>query len=302
MPVPAPKKGVDAGIDEGFAAFASQAPRFYADFTGIHAEADRERLALLANLDEGNFDDTVAIGEALAARTTGFDGSIYVSTPGSDDSWARYQFMGPSAIGLSGFAGTGKTEAANYIESQYGYQRRHIAEPLRDMLRTLLRRFKMDDVLIDRYLTGDLKEEVIPCLGITSRRAQITLGTEWGRELVNNDLWARCWAVEGEGVPRSMNDSVRFPNEERAIQDELKGFTIMIERPGKGPVAFKHKLGKFLYDVFGSMWGVHPSERTDLLNPDYVISNHGTLDDLYAAIDDIMRAENVYTKPTAEQL
>lgn len=195
------------------------------------------------------------------------------------------------AIGLSGFAQTGKTTVANYIEAKYGFKRQHIAEPLRAMLRTLLQRFKLDDELITRYLTGDLKEELIPCLKVTSRHAQITLGTEWGRQLIDNDLWARLWSYEAEGS-KAMNDSVRFPNEEAAIQGALGGFTILVTRPGTEPVAYKWgKLGRYLYTNFGLMWGVHDSERIDRLNPDHVVVNDGTLEELYAKIDRIFSEE-----------
>lgn len=192
------------------------------------------------------------------------------------------------AIGLSGFAQSGKTTAANYLERCHGYKRQHIAEPLREMLRVLLRRFGMADELIDRYLTGELKEQVIPCLGVTSRSAQITLGTEWGREQVDTDLWARLWAHEVSAFDRPMNDSVRFPNEEREIRS-IGGATILIARAGTHPVAFKWGVvGKLLYRCFGMMWGVHDSERTDRLNPDYVLENNGSLDELYRRLDSII--------------
>lgn len=195
------------------------------------------------------------------------------------------------AIGLSGFAQAGKTAVATYIEQKYGVRRQHIAEPLRDMLRTLLRRFNIDEALIEEYLTGSLKEEVIPELGVTSRHAQITIGTEWGRNLIDNDLWARLWAIEAK-FQAAMNDSVRFLNEERVIQSDLGGFTILIKRAGTGPIAFKWGwLGRLLYRWFGVLWGAHDSERVDRLNPTYVVENNGTLDDLYRKIDDIMDEE-----------
>jgi hypothetical protein len=200
----------------------------------------------------------------------------------------------PRTIGLSGFAQSGKTTVANYIEANYGFRRQHIAEPLRDMLRTLLRRFGMKDARIDEYLTGHLKETIIPYLGVTSRHAQITLGTEWGRELINNDLWAKLWSIEAErSFGNAMNDSVRFPNEERVIHS-TRGFTILIDRNGTKPAAFKWKwLGRFLYQKFGLMWGVHDSERTDRLDPDYVVPNNGSLDELFSRIDAIMKSEGV---------
>lgn len=195
-------------------------------------------------------------------------------------------------LGLSGYAQSGKTTAAKYIESRYGFERRHIAEPLRAMLAVLMRANKIPEDMIDRYLVGDLKDGVpIPELGNrTSRYLQIKTGTEFGREMIHPDIWVDTWH-RGIGVgERAMNDSVRFPNEERAIQED-DGITIMICRKGTGPGAFKWGwFGKLLYRWFGIMLGVHDSERTDRLNPTVVIDNDGTLEELYAAIDEVMEA------------
>lgn len=193
-------------------------------------------------------------------------------------------------IGLSGYAGTGKTEAARFIEEVYGYERQHIAEPLRRMLASLLRDYGYSDADIERWLVGEWKDGVIiPELGVTSRHLQITLGTEWGRVQVGRDIWAKLWRIQAE-VGRAidskgrMNDSVRFPNEEESVR-QGKGFTILITRPGKGPAAFKwRRLGPVLYRWFGCMWGVHDSERIDRLNPDYVVVNDGTIAELHAKI------------------
>lgn len=191
-------------------------------------------------------------------------------------------------IGLSGYARSGKTTAAEYLQREYGYQRLHIADPLRDMLAALLRRFGMNGPEITYYLEGGGKESVIPCLGVTSRSAQISLGTAWGREQVSPDLWANCWKhCAAELDAPAMNDSVRFPNEETVIRN-ANGITVLIVRPECGPAAFRSRFGKWLYDVFGIMWGVHDSERVDRLNPDYVIHNTGTLDDLYQMLDRVM--------------
>lgn len=194
-------------------------------------------------------------------------------------------------IGLSGFARSGKTTAAQYLETQYGYTRLHIAEPLRDMLAALLRRFGMSGPEITYYLEGAGKESVIPCLGVTSRHAQISLGTEWGRELIGPDLWANCWEYTASEVDAAMNDSVRFPNEEQVIR-RLNGLTVMIVRPGCGPAAFKGRLGRWLYETFGVMRGVHDSERVDRLNPDYVVHNTGSVEDLHRMLDTVMAMQD----------
>jgi hypothetical protein len=204
-----------------------------------------------------------------------------------------------TVIGLSGFAQSGKTTAALYLEKKYGVRRKHIAEPLRAMLAVLMQANGMESAEITRYLEGDLKESVVPCLGVTSRYAQITIGTEWGRELIGQDLWSNTWAAgvkDGESV---MNDSVRFPNEAAAIRG-LGGVVIMIKRPGTRPAKFKNKLGEFLFDKFGIMWGVHPSERIDLIKPDFIIHNDADVETLYADLDKAMAEHfKMRTKTTA---
>lgn len=192
-------------------------------------------------------------------------------------------------IGLSGFAQSGKTTAAQYIEAVHGFERRHIAEPLRAMLAVLMQANGIPDDMIDRYLTGDLKDGVeIPEFGLTSRRMQILLGTECGRKHFGDNVWVDTWHRGIGPDDKVQNDSVRFPNEEGAIHD-ADGITILIRRKGTGPAAFKWGwFGKALYKATGLMWGVHDSERTDRLNPDYVLDNDGTLDELYDKLDAII--------------
>lgn len=193
-----------------------------------------------------------------------------------------------TVIGLSGFAQSGKTAAALYLEKKYGVRRKHIAEPLRAMLAVLMQANGMSSEEITRYLEGDLKESVVPCLGVTSRYAQITIGTEWGRELINQDLWANTWARGIQDDESVMNDSVRFPNEAEAIR-QLGGIVIMIKRPGTKPAKFKWgRIGEFLYDRFGLMWGVHPSERIDLIKPDFIIHNDSSIEQMQADLDAAM--------------
>lgn len=195
--------------------------------------------------------------------------------------------MGNYAIGLTGYVSSGKTTVATYLEHKYGFQRLHIAETIRDMLRVMMRARGIDHEMINRYLTGDLKDGVvIPEFGVTSRHLQITLGTEWGRRYIDEDIWTDIWVQRSEGIYRPMNDSVRFPNEQRAIKDR-GGIVIRVDRPGVGPAKFYHPLFKWLHGKTGSMIGVHPSERIDRIEADMVIVNDGSIEDLHAKIQEI---------------
>lgn len=204
--------------------------------------------------------------------------------------------MSGSSIGLSGFAQTGKTTAANYLQEMYGFKRLHIAEPIRAMLSVLMRANGIPSDMIGRYLEGDLKDGVvIPEFGKTSRDMQITLGTPWGRNLVNNDLWVNTWRIMAEGYENVMNDSVRFLNEEETIKN-MGGLTILIRRKGTGPVQFKDKWGKALYKWTGLLWGAHDSERPDRLDPDFIVDNDGSVEELYAQLDGIMMVYGIEKK------
>lgn len=68
--------------------------------------------------------------------------------------------------------------------------------------------------------------------GVTPRHMMQTLGTEWGRAMVHNDLWTRVimHSMPPEGAIIS---DVRFVNEAELIR-QRGGVVLKIERPGTG--------------------------------------------------------------------
>lgn len=154
-------------------------------------------------------------------------------------------------IGLTGLAGSGKSEvAAVLIEN--GFERVKFAAPLKNMLRTLMRDMGYCEDDIERHVEGDLKETEIPEIGVTMRHLMVTLGTEWGRDSVRPDLWTRLWAAQADRFPHVVVDDVRFPNEVEAIR--ARGGQIWrIERPGL-------------------VAGGHVSEQLEV-RPDFTIEN-----------------------------
>ena len=115
-----------------------------------------------------------------------------------------------SVIGLIGKAGSGKTEVAHHLVVNHGYVPTKFAEVLKDMLRTL--------GLTEDEIEGDLKHEPsMILLGRTPRWAMQSLGTEWGRNLIDSDIWAYAWKrqvadhlAQGKKV---VVDDCRFLNE-----------------------------------------------------------------------------------------
>jgi hypothetical protein len=162
-------------------------------------------------------------------------------------------------IGLTGLAGSGKSVIANVLTSDFNFTRVKFAGPLKDMLRVMLfgMGFCNDD--IKRMLEGDLKEVVIPELGVTPRHLMVTLGTEWGRDAVRPDLWTVLWAAQADRYADVVVDDVRFPNEVDLIRAR-GGKVWRIDRPGL-------------------VSSGHISESLEV-TPDITIKNTGTLADL----------------------
>lgn len=134
-------------------------------------------------------------------------------------------------IGLSGLAGSGKSEVARVLIEEFGFERVKFADPLKNMLRRMLADAGHCDDDVERMIEGDLKEVVIPEIGVTPRHLMITLGTEWGRDQVRPDLWTRLWGMRADVFDRVVADDVRFPNEVEAIRAR-GGALWKIDRPG----------------------------------------------------------------------
>lgn len=147
----------------------------------------------------------------------------------------------PDVIVLSGYAGSGKDEAARHLASQHGYVNVKLAGALKAMLRALLAYQGLPSWDIEDYIEGKLKEDGAAELGFNSPRyAMQTLGTEWGRKYMGEDYWAE---VTGDVVSARIADGnkvvitdARFPNEIETLRkycDNLK--TIRIYRGNGGP-------------------------------------------------------------------
>ena len=139
-------------------------------------------------------------------------------------------------VGITGYAGPGKTTAAGSL-MQNGYYRLRFADPIKEMVAIL--------GLTSGQLDGDQKEEPTALLGGKSPRyAMQTLGTEWGRNLVSPTIWIdilrrRAQEMRVVGQPVVVDD-VRFPNEAEAIK-EVGGFLIRVVRPEQFlPIGMSH--------------------------------------------------------------
>lgn len=146
----------------------------------------------------------------------------------------RWQPKGKLVALYSEAAGSGKSEVAKVLIAQ-GYVNVKFAGPLKDMARGLLKSMGFEAEMVERMIEGDLKETVIPGFKtVTPRQIMQTLGTDWGREAIDQDLWtnvarAKIEKLRDKGV-NVVVDDLRFPNEYDLVRG-LGGFAVKVVRP-----------------------------------------------------------------------
>lgn len=167
-------------------------------------------------------------------------------------------------IGFAGAKRAGKTLATELLMQKHGVVGMGFAQPLRVFVGELL---GLDADQLETH-----KETQVPFLreGVTPRTMLQTLGTEWGRQLVDPDIWVTV-AMRSADAAREAGYAVafadvRFPNEAEAIRSR-GGIIVNVTREGTGSG-----------DAHVSEAGL-PAE---LVN--YTIANDGTPSDLYDAL------------------
>lgn len=167
----------------------------------------------------------------------------------------------------------GKSTVSDHLVGAHGFVRLKFAEPLKNMIRTLLRDAGVPPMLRERYVDGDLKEAVIPELGVTSRHLQQTLGTEWGRDKVRQDLWVHITKLkverafaEGRSV---VIDDMRFINELEMVRG-FGGEPVRVNRgaPIQGRISHRSEgeLNRFMFrDIWNNSDIKHLQIEVDLV-------------------------------------
>ena len=161
-------------------------------------------------------------------------------------------------IGIAGSARSGKDTAADFYCDRFGFVKYSFAQPLKEAIKVMFS-------LNEDHVNGNLKEVVLDDLGVSPRYLMQTLGTEWGRNTVNNDVWLlaakrNLATADGYGV---VIPDVRFENEADFIR-ENGGLLLHISRENKVQVLN------------------HASENGVSIKPgEHCIENNGSIDDFY---------------------
>lgn len=163
-------------------------------------------------------------------------------------------------IGLTGKAGAGKDTVADYLFERHGFARYAMAGPLKRMLAAI-------GVDCD---TRETKELPHPLFGVSPRRFAQTLGTEWGRQMIRDDIWLLC-------AERAVSQTTGWAT----------GFVIT-------DIRFDNE-AKWLLSRGGLLWEIrrgevpkveaHASEAGLSVFPTRVIENNGTIGDLRRVIE-----------------
>lgn len=128
-------------------------------------------------------------------------------------------------IGLTGKKGSGKSTVAGMLCEKYGYHLMSFATPIKDMLMAM-------GLTEDEIYSVELKEKTIERFGKSPREMLQLLGTEFGRNLIADDIWVRVLEEKIEPSDHIVIDDVRFRNEAEMIRGK-GGKIIRIERIGQ---------------------------------------------------------------------
>ena len=192
-------------------------------------------------------------------------------------------------IGIVGLIGSGKDTVANRLVEKHGYIRDSFAKSLKDAVSSM---FNWDREMLEGNTTSSRHWREQPDkfwserLGkpVTPRWVLQHFGTEVMRGKMYDGIWVDSCIGRYKGQNTVISDT-RFINEIKTIR--AHGGIILCVKRGSLPTK------KEMQDK-----GAHQSEW-DWLENDYeiTINNDGSLDDLYAKVDDLIISNKIAHTP-----
>jgi len=139
-------------------------------------------------------------------------------------------------LAFAGPKGVGKTSLAVTLKSLVGRgEILSFADPIKNMV---------EKMGIDRSIIDDpkLKNEKLDWLDKSPREILQTLGTDWGREMIDENIWIK---IAENSIKQSDSDLIifddcRFQNEVDMIKDN-GGHVVELYRPGFDEYTGEHK-------------------------------------------------------------
>jgi hypothetical protein len=180
-----------------------------------------------------------------------------------------------NVCGITGLARVGKDTLGQYLIEKHGYARWAMAGPLKAMVEVGLG-LKAED-----FESSEAREAIIPWLGCSIRHIWQTLGTDWGRMRVHEDLWLiiaerAITRMIDNGAPGVVITDLRFENE-LAMVRKMGGVVVHLKTNRKS-------------NLTGAA-AAHVSEKGVEIGPlDRVLFNSGTIEELYASAEVLLHS------------
>jgi hypothetical protein len=199
-------------------------------------------------------------------------------------------------IGVCGFIGSGKDTIADYLVNFHEFRRESFASTLKDAVAAV---FGWDRTLLEGRTkqAREWREQVDPWWAERLNMPNLTprwVLQYWGTEVCRKGFHDDIWIASLENKLRLATDNVvisdcRFPNEIRAIKEaggvvirvqrgpEPEWYNVLVEMQGRATTGIKANYMK-QFDIHASEWAWAGSTF------DHVITNDGTIDELYTEI------------------
>lgn len=138
-------------------------------------------------------------------------------------------------IGVVGPKNSGKTTVAALLSRRLSKDTRRMkmAAPIKSMVHQFLLHLGYSKPEVEEMIDGSEKSKVIPiCGGVTPRTLMQTLGTEWGRDQIGDDVWVSVQFSMAKRLLRNdinvIFDDIRFENEFDAFKTADRSHHVMI--------------------------------------------------------------------------
>lgn len=185
-------------------------------------------------------------------------------------------------IGVAGVAGSGKSTVCAHLAGELKAAIMHVSDPIKAALDAL---FGFPE---GAWADREWRRRPLPMVGKTPRQLAQSFGTDWGRNLVNEDIWITTLIARWResGFPLTIIPDVRFENEALQILRH-GGLMLRVDRPGVERDA--------------------PAHASELAIPDAVVHqtiiNDGTLEELRVKAEAAIRdhGERVFAMMQAAQ-
>jgi len=180
--------------------------------------------------------------------------------------------MATKIVGIAGKARSGKDTVAGFLREHFNYDVYSFAQPIRDITKYLL-------LIDEEYIEGGKKEDKLDWVDTSYREFAQKLGTEFVREMIDQDFWIKraVQYVKQYKPEYIVIPDVRFENEAEWIRKQ-GGIVWHLDRPDVVKVRD------------------HISEAgVSVDKGDPLISNKGSLGDLYKVVEKIVLGNKFYS-------